>query len=130
MPTFSIKVSSPERAMLECLYLSPDTVDLMECHQIMAGMTTLRPKLVQKLLEHCNSIKVKRLFLYLANRAGHDWLKRPTAAFRLKVHGQARYCCRLSIRTQNCSAENLASTAGTATSWDAFWRNAPRKIKR
>jgi hypothetical protein len=76
MPTFSIKASSPERAMLECLYLSPDTVDLMECHQIMAGMTTLRPKLIQKLLEHCKSIKVKRLFLYLANRAGHDWLKR------------------------------------------------------
>jgi hypothetical protein len=75
-PTFSIRISSPERAILECLHLSPDTVDLMECYQIMAGMTTLRPKLLQPILEQCKSIKVKRLFLYMANRAGHDWQKR------------------------------------------------------
>ena len=32
-------------------------------------MTTLRPKLMQTLLEACGSVKVKRLFLYLAERA-------------------------------------------------------------
>jgi hypothetical protein len=75
-PTFSISISSPERAILECLHLSPEVIDLMECYQMMAGMTTLRPKLLQSLLEQCRSIKVKRLFLYMASKAGHDWQKR------------------------------------------------------
>jgi hypothetical protein len=75
-PLFSIKVSTAERAMLECLYLAPETVDLVECYQIMEGLTTLRPKLLQSLLEQCSSIKVKRLFLYMAHKASHDWLKR------------------------------------------------------
>lgn len=74
--TFSIHISAPERAMLECLHLAPDTVDLVECAQVMEGLTTLRPKILQPLLEQCSSIKVKRLFLYLASRAGHDWVKR------------------------------------------------------
>lgn len=74
--TFSIRISTPERAILECLHLSPDTVDLGECAQIIEGLTTLRPKLLQSLLEQCSSIKVKRLFLYLAGRADHDWVNR------------------------------------------------------
>lgn len=73
---FSIKISAPERAILECLHLSPDTVDLVECYQVMQGLTTLRPKLLQPLLEQCSSIKVKRLFLYMTHKAGHDWRKR------------------------------------------------------
>lgn len=81
---FSIKISAPERAFLECLHLSPETVDLVECYQVMEGLTTLRPKVLQSLLEQCGSIKVKRLFLYMANKAGHDWAKRlDTAKFDL-----------------------------------------------
>jgi len=74
--SFKIRISSPERAMLECLYLAPETLDLVECYQVMEGLTTLRPKLLQSLLEQCNSIKVKRLFLYMAKKAQHDWFKR------------------------------------------------------
>lgn len=74
--TFSIRISAPERAVLECLHLAPDAVDLVECAQVMEGLTTLRPKILQPLLEQCGSIKVKRLFLYLASRAGHDWVNR------------------------------------------------------
>jgi hypothetical protein len=77
---FSIKISTPERAILECLHLSPDMCDLVECYQLMEGLTTLRPKVLQVLLEQCNSIKVKRLFLYMATKANHDWLKRLDAA--------------------------------------------------
>lgn len=73
---FSLRISTPERAMLECLHLSPEKVDLVECYQVMEGLTTLRPKLLQPLLEQCSSIKVKRLFLYLAGKAGHEWVKR------------------------------------------------------
>ncbi len=36
-------------------------------------LNNLRPASVQSLLEACTSVKVKRLFLYLADKAGHDW---------------------------------------------------------
>lgn len=72
---FTIKISSLERAILECLYLAPDKTDLVECYQIMEGLTTLRPALLQELLEGCTSIKVTRLFLYMAEKANHAWFK-------------------------------------------------------
>ena len=68
-------VSSPERAMLECLNLRDASSSLLDIYYIMEGLTTLRPKLVQTLLEACTSQKVKRLFLYMAEKAGHTWYK-------------------------------------------------------
>jgi hypothetical protein len=41
----------------------------------MEGLNTLRPQQVQQLLEECKSLKVKRLFLYLAQKSGHAWFK-------------------------------------------------------
>lgn len=67
--------SDSERAILECLYLSPNRQDLVECYQVMEGLVNLRPKVVQGLLEACTSIKVKRLFLYMAEKADHQWLQ-------------------------------------------------------
>ena len=72
---FSIKISGAARAFMECLYLTPDNQELMECLEIMEGLNNLRPNLVQDLLEKCKSIKVKRLFLYFAEKAGHAWFK-------------------------------------------------------
>jgi len=69
-----LQISSPERAILECVYLLPDQFDMVECYQILEGLSNLRPKILQELLENCNSIKVKRLFLYLASKANHQWL--------------------------------------------------------
>lgn len=62
--------ASPERAILEALHLAPKHFDLVELALIIEGMVNLRPKVMQELLEVCASIKVKRLFLYLAERAG------------------------------------------------------------
>lgn len=70
---FTIKISSPARALLECLYLSPEKQGLVECYQLMESLNNLRPKQVQALLEGCSSVKVKRLFLYLAEKSGHSW---------------------------------------------------------
>ncbi len=67
-------LSSPERAILECLHLTPNRFDMMECYQILEGLSNLRPKVLQELLERCNSIKVKRLFLFMASKAKHQWL--------------------------------------------------------
>jgi hypothetical protein len=71
---FSILISGPERALLECLHLAPHKLDLIECYQIMEGLSNLRPKLVQQLLAKCTSIKIKRLFLFMATKAQHQWL--------------------------------------------------------
>ena len=68
-------VSSPERAILECLYLPDAASSLLDTYYIMEGLTTLRPKLVQALLESCTSLKAKRLFLYMAEKANHPWNK-------------------------------------------------------
>jgi hypothetical protein len=72
---FKIKISSLERAILECLYLAPNKINLVETYQIMEGLTTLRPDLLQELLEGCTSVKVIRLFLYMAEKANHSWFK-------------------------------------------------------
>jgi hypothetical protein len=70
-----IKVSGAARAIMECLYLAPDKQDLLECCELFEGLNNLRPDPVQQLLEQCGSVKVKRLFLYLAEKFDHQWLK-------------------------------------------------------
>jgi hypothetical protein len=72
---FSIKIASPARAMMECLYLAPGKFDLMECYQLMENLNNLRPQQVQELLESCISIKVNRLFLFMAEKCNHNWFK-------------------------------------------------------
>ena len=68
-------VSSPERAFLECLNLPDAASSLLDLYYVMESLTTLRPKLLQQLLEACTSQKVKRVFLYMAEKAGHPWFK-------------------------------------------------------
>lgn len=70
---FKIKISGATRAILECLYLTPKVHSIFECYELLEGLNNLRPKSVQELLEQCSSVKVKRLFLYLAQKAGHSW---------------------------------------------------------
>jgi hypothetical protein len=73
MGSYSISISIPERAIMEVLYLVPNRQTFEEAGLLMEGLTTLRPKLVSELLERCNSIKVKRLFLFLAEYYRHAW---------------------------------------------------------
>jgi hypothetical protein len=42
----------------------------------MENMSTLRPNLVQSLLEACTSVKAKRLFMFFAEQCGHAWVAR------------------------------------------------------
>jgi hypothetical protein len=42
----------------------------------MEGLTTLRSRLVQSLLERCVSVKVKRLFMLLAENSKHAWVQK------------------------------------------------------
>jgi len=72
--TFSIKISGAARALMECLYLTPDKQALFECYELMENLNNLRPDHVQKLLEACKSVKVKRLFMFMAEKTRHDWV--------------------------------------------------------
>ena len=53
---FELPISTPERAFMECLHLAPQYY-------------------VQRLLEGCRSVKVKRLFLFMAEKARHAWFE-------------------------------------------------------
>lgn len=73
---FNVRIPVVERAVLEMLYLTPLVHTLQETYQIIELLGTIKPAVMQELLEVCSSIKVKRLFLYMAERAGHAWFKR------------------------------------------------------
>lgn len=73
---FTLYIPVQERAILEMLYLTPSVHTLQETYQILELLTTLRPVVLQSLLEACTSVKVKRLFLYMAELAGLAWVKR------------------------------------------------------
>ncbi|MFO7890146.1 MAG: type IV toxin-antitoxin system AbiEi family antitoxin domain-containing protein [bacterium] len=72
---FSVWISAPERAALEMMYHIPDKQGFGEAYRILENMTTLRPDLVQELLMNCHSVKVKRLFMYMAEKAEHTWVE-------------------------------------------------------
>ena len=67
-------ISSPEQAFFECLLLAPKYYDYTDLYYIMEQLTTLRSDVVQRLLENTGSYGVKRMFLYMAEKAGHYWL--------------------------------------------------------
>ena len=71
--TYSVKIAEPARALMECLELTPFKFDLQEAWHIMEGLSALRPESVMKLLIQCKSVKVVRLFLFMAEKANHSW---------------------------------------------------------
>ncbi len=72
----SILLSSAERAYLEYLDELPKKYSYQEALEILENLPALRSQLLQSLLENCKSIKVKRLFLHLAEKANHPWFKK------------------------------------------------------
>jgi hypothetical protein len=71
-----VRVSAPERAALEFLqHLTLDAAGYEHANLVFEGLGTLRPDLVRSLLEACASVKVKRLFLHLAEKQAHPWFK-------------------------------------------------------
>jgi hypothetical protein len=73
---WSLRMSAPERAILEALDEVPKRESFHNLDMAFEGLTTLRPKLLSALLTSCKKIKVKRLFFVFADRHGHPWRKR------------------------------------------------------
>lgn len=70
---YSINISSPEQAFLECLHLVPEHYNYMDLYYIMEQLTSLDPAKVQTALENTSSQRIKRMFLYMAEKVGHYW---------------------------------------------------------
>ena len=68
-----ITLSTPERAILELLDEIPGNETFHQADKLIEGLRTLSPRRLQKLLEDCRSVKVKRLFLWFADRHGFRW---------------------------------------------------------
>ncbi len=74
-PHGRLYISSPEQAFLECLLLAPKYYDYMDLYYIMEQLATLRIDVVQRLLETTRNISIKRMFLYMAEKAGYYWME-------------------------------------------------------
>jgi hypothetical protein len=70
-----LTLSAPERALLELLDELPKRESFDQVDKLMEGLSNLSPRRLQKLLEDCRSVKVKRLFFFFADRHRHAWLK-------------------------------------------------------
>lgn len=74
---FNIRVSTPERAVLEWIAVTKnETLFGSKMVDTFNGLNTLRPRRLQALLEGCRSVRTKRAFLVLARHAGHAWYRR------------------------------------------------------
>ncbi len=71
----TLRLACPERAVMEVLHLCPRKESFEEASLLMENLAQMRPMMIQPLLEKCNSVKVKRLFLYFAELYEHPWLK-------------------------------------------------------
>jgi hypothetical protein len=114
---YQIKVSAPERAMMEVLYGVPLIDSYEEARLLMEGLTTLRSRLVQSLLERCVSVKVKRLFMLLAENSKHAWVRKVDLSKvdfgkgkRTLVKG-GRFDPKYKITVPNTEAESTAPRA-------------------
>lgn len=68
--------STPERALIEVLLGVTDEHDFRSVNKLFESAVSLRPTVVQKVLEASRSVKAKRLFCWYAERHRHTWFKR------------------------------------------------------
>lgn len=62
----TIQISSREQAILELLNTLDFSNGFETAENYLTSLFNIRPKVMQELLERCNSVKVKRVFLFLA----------------------------------------------------------------
>lgn len=73
---WTLDMAGAERAVMEMLNNVRDNASFEHAANLFEGLTVLRPSLANDLLAACRSIKVKRLFLFLAVHFDYPWAKR------------------------------------------------------
>jgi hypothetical protein len=86
-------VAVPERALLELLSDVGVGQGLEEARNIMEGVRTLRPEVLQRLLRHCPRVKVARLCVQWGEELNLSWAAAARAA--AGVRGKGRWVSRL-----------------------------------
>ena len=73
---FSLNISKPEQAILEVCRHVPKLYTFENLRNYMESMISLNPTAMQTMLENAESIKEKRLFLYMASTLNHSWYQK------------------------------------------------------
>lgn len=73
---WALRVSTAELAFFELLLDVPEHLSFEHVDELMQGLTSLSPRRLNKLLEFCTNIKVKRLFLWFAEKHKHSWFNK------------------------------------------------------
>ena len=73
---FSIVISPPERAAFEVVYEVSDGSSFEWAAELVQGLVNLRPGPMQQSFEACNSIRVKRILLFLGSYYRLPWFDR------------------------------------------------------
>lgn len=71
----TIRISTPERALFELLKDVPQSVSFERAERFLEGLSDLSPRRLHLLLRHTPSVKIRRLFFWLAERQGHPWAR-------------------------------------------------------
>lgn len=71
-----LTVSTLEQAWFEVLKDVPDKISFEHADQLMEGLINLSPRRLNKLMDRCENVKIRRLFLWFAERHGHAWIKK------------------------------------------------------
>ena len=58
----------------------------------MESLRTLSPRRLQRLLENCHNVKVKRLFLWFAKRHGFQWLPQLSKSVSTSARERGCWC--------------------------------------
>lgn len=72
---WELPISTLERAILEVLDEVPQRETVEHAKLLLENLRALSPRRLTALLEDCKSVKVKRLFLALAERQNHAWFQ-------------------------------------------------------
>jgi hypothetical protein len=70
-----VRYASPERAFLELTSTAVSAGEIGRARLMMEGAANLKPTLLQSLLQECQQVKAKRLFLWMAREQGHSWYR-------------------------------------------------------
>jgi hypothetical protein len=73
---WGLRLSTPERAILEALDELPGDESFHNLDMIFEALATLSPRRLTALLQSCRKIKVRRLFFVFADRHKHSWRER------------------------------------------------------
>lgn len=94
-----VKVSAPERAVLEMLYEAGVRQNMEEARNIFEGVRNPRKNLLGKLLSYCTSVKAVRLFLTWARETNMVDVDALLAEFHIETGSDKRWITRLKDGT-------------------------------